>query len=434
MNKKSNPSILCSFILIMWLSMLSATNALAQNDGQLTLAGCQQLARQNYPLLKQKELLQQTNDLTIENISKTYLPAFELNGQATYQSDVLKIPFSIPGQEIPDFPKDHYQVTLDIKETIYDGGISRGHKKAQEASLLTDQQKVEVELYKLRQQVNLIYFAVLLGDKTIDQLNLTRDDLQKKYDQVNVAVKNGASLKSNAEQIKAEILRTDQRITEAVSVKSAYLQSLSLLIKQPLDDATVRLQTPAPLPEMPAYSIATRPDLLLLQHQQMNLEAMKSLTKTSTTPKAGAFAQLGYGLPGPDPFNTEFAPFFTGGLKISWNIWNWNASSNERQIYTIQQDMINRQIEALDINVKLQSIQQMEEMRKLTTLIAQDQELITLRKSISKTASNQVDNGAITVTDYLTQVNAQYLAEITYNTHELQLIYAQINYLTTIGQ
>lgn len=413
---------------------LAATPVAAQNDASLTLEYCQQQARENYPLLKQKDLLKQSSDLTIENISKTYLPTFVLNGQATYQSKVVEIPFTVPGQEFPEFPKDHYQFTLDLAETIYDGGASREQKKIQAAGLLAEQQKVEVDLYQLRQQVNLIYFAILLGDKTIEQLNISKNDLQKKYEQVQVVVKNGASLKSNAEQIKAEILKLDQQITSAIAVKTAYIKSLEVLINKPLDAASTLLEVPAVTAELPSYSVALRPDFMLLQQQQLSLEAMKGLTKSKTTPKAGAFAQLGYGLPGLDPFSTTFEPYYIAGLKLSWNIWNWNASSNERQIYAIQQQVLDQQMEALNINVKLQSIQQLEEISKLNKLIAQDQELIELRKSISKTASNQVDNGAITVTDYLTQVNAQYLAEISFKTHELQLVYAQINYLTTLGK
>lgn len=406
----------------------------AQPSTPLTLVDCQQKARVNYPLLKQKDLLQQTNDLSIENIGKAYLPTIEFNAQTSYQSTVIVIPFEIPGQETPVFPNDHYQFTLDVKQTIYDGGAAKDQKKIQEATLQTDQQKVEVELYKLRQQVNAIYFAVLLGDKTIAQLNLTKEDLQKKLDQVNVTVKNGAVLQSNADQIKSEILKTEQKITEAKSLKHAYVKSLSMLINDTLDAENVLLQTPSEGSQIPFYNISQRPDLILLQQQQVNLEAMKGLTKAKTTPKFGAFAQLGYSKPGLDPFSTIFDPYYLAGLKLSWNIWNWNASKNERQIYSIQQDMLDQQMETLDVNVKLQAIQQQEEMTKLRTLIEQDQQLIDLRKKISKTASTQVDNGVITVTDYLAQVNAEYQAELSLTTHQLQLAYAYVNYETTLGK
>ena len=70
----------------------------------------------------------------------------------------------------------------------------------------------------------------------------------------------------------------------------------------------------------------------------------------------------------------------------------------------------------------------------METLISQDEQLIELQKRISKTFSNQLDNGVITVTDYLTQVNAEYLAELSLATHQIQMAYAHVNYLTILGK
>ena len=407
----------------------------AQAQERVGLSACYEAARSNYPLLKQKDMQAQIAALQVLNLQKVrQLPQLTLNGQASWQNEVTQIPISLPNLNIESLSRDQYRLTLDASYLLFDGQASTLQAQVQQANGAVEQQKVEVELYKLRQQVNAIYFAVLLGDKTIAQLNLTKEDLQKKLDQVNVTVKNGAVLQSNADQIKSEILKTEQKITEAKSLKHAYVKSLSMLINDTLDAENVLLQTPSEGSQIPFYNISQRPDLILLQQQQVNLEAMKGLTKAKTTPKFGAFAQLGYSKPGLDPFSTIFDPYYLAGLKLSWNIWNWNASKNERQIYSIQQDMLDQQMETLDVNVKLQAIQQQEEMTKLRTLIEQDQQLIDLRKKISKTASTQVDNGVITVTDYLAQVNAEYQAELSLTTHQLQLAYAYVNYETTLGK
>lgn len=405
-----------------------------QHPTLITLSYCQQKARENFPLLKQKDLLLQSSELSIENIGKSYLPTIDFNGQASYQSSVVEIPFEIPGQVIPPFPKDHYQITLDLKQTIYDGGISREQKEIEQSRSQSETARVEVELFNLRQQVNLVYFGILLGEKNIEQLNLSRENLQKKFEQVDVTVKNGTVLQSNADQIQAEIIKTDQRITEAKSVKESYLKSLEILIHEPLDSETVKLETPSSVLQAPEYNITDRPDLILLQTQQINFEAMKGLTKTGTTPKLGAFIQLGYGRPALNPFSTAFEPFYIAGLKFSWNIWNWNTSKGQRQIYTIQEEIISRQIETLDQGVKIQAIQQTVEIKKLETLILQDERLIELQKRITKTFSNQLDNGVITVTDYLAQVNAEYLAELSLATHKIQMAYARVNYQTILGK
>jgi outer membrane protein TolC len=182
------------------------------------------------------------------------------------------------------------------------------------------------------------------------------------------------------------------------------------------------------------YDITFRPDYILLKKEQANLEAVKKSTKVSTTPYVGAFGQVGYGLPGLDPFKTTFDQYFIVGLKLNWNIWNWNESKNQREIYSIQQDVLDKQIAALDIHSRLNVFQQEEEMTRLKNLIIHDRELIELRKSISKSANAQVDNGVITMTDYLSLLNEQYQAELALRIHELQLTYAYINYLTILGQ
>ena len=86
----------------------------AQEKVPLTLTKAYELAQQNYPLIKQRELLKQTKDITVDNLSKGFLPQFSLSGQATYQSDVTQIKIPIPGVSISPLSKDQYKVLTDL--------------------------------------------------------------------------------------------------------------------------------------------------------------------------------------------------------------------------------------------------------------------------------------------------------------------------------
>ena len=44
-----------------------------------SLETCQQAARQNYPLIKQYDLIAKTTDLTIRNIQKGWLPQVQVS-------------------------------------------------------------------------------------------------------------------------------------------------------------------------------------------------------------------------------------------------------------------------------------------------------------------------------------------------------------------
>ena len=70
----------------------------------------------------------------LSNAGKGYLPRFSLSGKATYQSDITRLPVEIPGIDVETAPKDQYQVMLELKQNIWDGGEIRSRKEQVKAS------------------------------------------------------------------------------------------------------------------------------------------------------------------------------------------------------------------------------------------------------------------------------------------------------------
>jgi outer membrane protein TolC len=75
--------------------------------------------------------------------------------------------------------------------------------------------------------------------------------------------------------------------------------------------------------------------------------------------------------------------------------------------------------------MQAQSIKDRQEMEKNQAMLASDQQVIELQKSILQRADEQVKNGVMTMTDYLTQVQLLTQAQLTYKTHQLQVLYAR---------
>ncbi|MBU0727944.1 TolC family protein, partial [Patescibacteria group bacterium] len=171
---------------------------IAQVPDTLTLEYCQYKARANYPLHQQFELIQSAAELKINNLTTNWFPQLTINGQSTYQSDVTTLPLHVPGITIPEIDKDIYKVTLDVSNTLYDGGLTRGQKILENASLSVDQQNIEVELYKLREHINQIYFNALLLQENENLLNILKDEIESRLKIVESSVRNGVALQSNA--------------------------------------------------------------------------------------------------------------------------------------------------------------------------------------------------------------------------------------------
>ena len=134
---------------------------LAQPADTLQLFECHRSAIENHPWFKQKELYSQSKELRTKNHTANWYPSLDLNGKYTWQNEVveLPIPVEIPGFETPLMPHYNYKLSLDIQQTIYDGGITKSSKKVEESTLLVNQQRVEVSLNQLKEQVNQLFFT-----------------------------------------------------------------------------------------------------------------------------------------------------------------------------------------------------------------------------------------------------------------------------------
>ena len=177
--------------------------------GQITLDDCYDKARANYPLIKRSDLIEKAQEYSLSNVSKMWLPQFSLSANATYQSDVTKIPIDfsqIPIPQlaaitIPSLSKDQYAVSLELDQTIWDGGITKAKREEIRAKNAADKQDVEVNLYALRDRVDQIYFGVLLCDAMLEQNRLFQNQLQINYDRIGKLVKGGLANQSDLDAI-----------------------------------------------------------------------------------------------------------------------------------------------------------------------------------------------------------------------------------------
>ena len=95
---------------------------------QITIEECMEMARNNYPQIRQLNLIEEAARYDIASVSKSWLPRLSISGKAAYQSDVVEMPFDIPGFSF-DLPHDQYSLVGEISQTIWDGGVSGSQKK-----------------------------------------------------------------------------------------------------------------------------------------------------------------------------------------------------------------------------------------------------------------------------------------------------------------
>ena len=419
-------------VFLFLLITLLICNPVFSQEQPITLDRCLQQAELQFPLLKQKDLYGKIADYNQANIKTNFLPQTNLNGQAGWQSDVTKLPIKIPNINVPTPAKDNYKLTLDVNQLIFDAGTTKRQEELEKINLELNRQGVDVEIYKLRDRVSQIYFGILLLKENEEALKITRGDIESREKKIESQVNHGAMLASNLTVLQVEVLKIDQALAELHFSQESLIQSLVELTGINMTSNSV-LQLPEPNIDGGAADIK-RPEIKLFELQKDRLSGMDKLTETKTKPRVLGFGTLGYGRPGLNMLSNDFKGYAMLGAKLSWNVWNWNQTNNERQVFGVQKSIIETQKESFNQNLKIALQNNRSEINKYQSLIETDNRIIQLRNEITLSSASQLDNGVITSTEYLTEVNAELQARLNLKTHQLKLTQAKIDYLITLGQ
>ncbi|MFH2094328.1 MAG: TolC family protein [Bacteroidota bacterium] len=414
-----------SFLILILLSL----------DGipqQLTLEECYQRLDSLFPLVEDKSVYQQQFELTRKKINTSWLPQMTMNAQATYQSDVTKLNFDFPPQfnmEIDDPAKDQYKVSIEILQPLFDGGISSIGKEIEFVNSEIHIISTEVELYAIKPRLNDIYFGILKLKKTKEILELTRIQMLELQKVISSGINNGVLTESAADELNAELLRTSQQISEVACRISGFSGMLGKLL-----DIDISTETEFVLPEVSeVVGDISRPEYQLFELNRNKIDVSSEFLKKTRYPRLYAFAQMGYGKPGLNMLSNEFDYYYYVGARFTWNIWDWKRTNYDRQVLEAGKFLIDTKTESFTRNIESSLEIEQANIERLKEAMEDDLEIIRLREKITKNSESRLQNGIISATDYLEDLNRESLARINFEIHKTELIQSQYNYIIIKG-
>lgn len=419
-----------------WILMLLPMMVQAQ-----TLEECQRAAEQNYPLIRQYDLIEKTTNLTVANIQKGWLPQVSASAQATYQSDVVAFPdefkqlYQQMGLDMKGLTKDQYRVAIDVNQTIYDGGAISSQKAIAREQGKVQAAQNEVNLYNVRKRVNEMYFGLLLIDEQI-KLNTDLQTLlagnERKLESM---TKRGTAAESDLQSVKAERLNAVQKGTELVSQKQMLQRMLSTFCGIEINNIQ------KPQVKSDGRNLATgnqRPELKVLDAQISVLNAQEKALNAALMPKVGVFAQGFYGYPGLNMFEDMMRHKWSlnglVGARVTWTIGALYTRKNDKAKLQLQRDMTESSREVFLFNNNLEQIQQNENIERYQKLMAHDGEIISLRQAVRKAAESKLAHGIIDVNDLVREINQENAACVQQSVHEIEMLKEIYDNKYTIGE
>lgn len=404
-----------------------AASAGAQAPPSISLQQCYDMARSNYPLIKQLDLIDKSTEYNISNANKAYLPQVSITAIEGYIINGL--PSFAPGA-----PSDNGNFKFigigQINQTIWDGGGTKVQKDMLRSNAEVEKAGIEVSLYALRERVNQMFFGILVINEQLKALDLLKQNLKRNIDKVKLSAENGLAYNSDTDELRVELLKVEQRSDEFLYTRKSFVAMLGLMIGLPLKEDQV-LEVPTMETALPGT--INRPELTLYNYQRQLADQQNSMSRVGYMPKIGL---LGLGVrlePGAQFGAQSLQSLSLAGVSLSWNTMGLYRDKNNRNQVKISQDRIQNQQEAFLFNTNLQLAQQANDIDKQRSIVSKDEEIVRLRTAIKKAYELKYQNGMCSVQDLILTVNAESEAISNKALHEAQLMLSISNYKTTSG-
>jgi len=395
--------------------------ALALN-AQLTLEECQRMALENYPAIRQYELVEQSRDFTLANAATGYLPQISISGYGIWHSDIIK-----SANQNLDLKNTLGVASVMVNQSIYDGGTVAANRQMARAQADVEQRQTDITLYDIRERIQQLYFGILLIDERIKQNRLLQDDLGISKSSVESLMKAGMANQSDIDAIKVQLIKIKQQESSLQTQRRTYLSMLAIFISKELDENTTLA---VPVEDSVLSRENNRPELRLFEAQSLLAEAQRKQIDSRLMPKVGAFGvgMLNTGLG--DQMKKEV---FAAGVSVSWNIGALYTRKNDLRQIDVRKQQIATNREAFLLNTRLQTVNEEGSLKDLREQISQDEEIIRLSENIKTATQKKVEGGTETVNELLRTINAVSEARQQQALHRIQLLQESYKFKHTLG-
>ncbi len=415
-------------ILLMMTLLCVKVPAGAQTKAQaittLSLEECRQTAHDNYPVIKQYQLITQGRDYTIENAAKGWLPQLGVWSGGYAFTDLLKTneQMNQMGLAMKNWMAN---VSVSIHQKIFDGGQITAQKEIALAQADVQKHQLDVTMYAINERIDQLYFGILLLEEQLRQNELLRNDLSTSEQTIRSMMRNGVANQSDLDAIQVEQLKTVQQKEALQESRMAYLRMLGAFMGKDLNE-NMRLEKPLAVVSDGNRDV-NRPELSYYTSQNRLLDARRKQLDTRLRPTVSLF---GVGMAHTHISDRIHNGLLAGGISVSWNIGTFYTRKNDIRKLEVQKAWNESQRETFLFNNRLQNQETEGAIASLRKQIAQDDEIVRLRERIRSKSDKKVQLGTESVNELVRDINAVSLARAQRAQHEIMLlkeIYKQKN-------
>ena len=423
------------------LLVLCASAASGHAQETVELPALQRAALERDPRAAQLDLLARRTELRLRDLSTERLPQWSATAEATYQSEVTRIPIALPGTEVPAPPKERFEVALLADWLLYDGGAIDAQRDVAVAGLSAARARLAAELEPLRSDVNEAFFSALSLQVHARETAALITDLEARLEEVRAAVGAGAALPGDTAAVLAELLTAIERGRALESDRAVALERLGRLTGREVPpEAVLVLPTLGDdvaatrgMVDSGAGVLRTHPQFEAFAAQREQLAREADALRARLRPQASGFGRAAYGSPGYEQFTDELHEYWMAGVRVRWTPFDWGRTSRQREAIAVQGAIVDTEEGAFAARLLREAEQPLATIDRLRDAMRTDERIIELREQVVRQTRAQFEERAITAAVHVDALTDLEQARVTRALHAVQIARAEAAYLTMLG-
>ncbi len=376
-----------------------------QATGPLTLHQITELVKKNNLSLQQqqKRVEQAMAEITVQKAG--YWPTLNLGSSASHVSKVAQIDISFPplfSKTINAGVKNQYDINLNITQPVFTG--FRTQNLVRSAGQQLEQRKSEKEAAQngIILQVQQIYYTLqanLLQRQVLHNSALRIDDHLR---QTLNFYHNAQATAFDTLEAANRLLETQTRLMKLVHQRNILLSQLASVLNFQQIDSVAALDV-AHIPieiraqnEYQSMAADNRPELFVSRHQEKELVFRKKALQSQYYPQLFAQAAYHYAKPGVNFFKSEWMDYYTVGVQLQWELWNFGKRKNQVRQTEYAQKSVGLEVQKVQQNIRQDVVKAYEGLRSAAEQITLHRRLVSQEEERYRMARQRYGQGLAT--------------------------------------
>lgn len=402
-------------------------------EDTLNLFNCLHEIEVSYPLSETGKVLDDYYYLMERNLQATWYPQISASAQVSWQSDVPHVAIPFSGVTLTSPPLDQYGLSVDLQQKVFDGGLSQNERKRLTKELVNEQLALEARILDVQRIFGRNFYAARMLLVRREVLTLKKGELEKRIIIVENALRDGAAQLDNLAVLQAEMIVINRNLYALLLKYKANINIMESILARKIEDSIV-LCSEGMLQINNIKAATIRPEVKRIDGMIEMMRYDKEKVKSVRRPQLYLFSSGGYGKPGLNMLDDSWSSWFRIGGKISWKLWDWKTGARNEQKIVLKQQILHNERFDFERKLNISLVKQQALIDEYFAKQKSNKEILNIRKKIVERAGTALQNGSITMMEYLMKLDDEMETELECRLNAIEMEEALFSYQLLKGK